>query len=83
MTYDCFIKIKSSVRKYRRFYLSDIYLYIMSEEKVKCRIALLKIKKIIVSETSGEIVLISDDKSILIDSLLIRSKVIRGVREGN
>ena len=45
--------MKDSIRKYRRLYISDVYLYVMSDEKVKCRIALLKIKKIIISDNSA------------------------------
>jgi len=66
-----------SVRKYRRIYLSDHYLYIMSEEKIKCKIPIGKMSKIFDSKNSAEFVIMAGDKAVLIDNLPLRDKMIR------
>lgn len=71
------------MRKYRKIYLSNIYLYVISEEKIKYKVAALKVKKIISSLNSSEFVLISDSKSILIDDLAMREKIKKELMELN
>jgi hypothetical protein len=50
---EVFVKVPKSVRKYRKIFLSDHYLYVMSDEKIKVKIAVGKMSKIIESENSG------------------------------
>jgi hypothetical protein len=67
--------VHKSIRKYRRIYLSNVYLYVLSEEKVKYKVAVLKLRKIIISLNSSEFVLLSDARSILIDDLALRERM--------
>ena len=55
----------------------------ISEEKIKYKVAALKVKKIISSLNSSEFVLISDSKSILIDDLAMREKIKKELMELN
>lgn len=47
----------------------------MSEDKVKHKIANIKIKKMIASLHSSEFVLLSDSKGVLLDDLALREKM--------
>jgi hypothetical protein len=49
--------VHKSIRKYRKVYLSSSYLYVISEEKVKYKMAILKIRKLVISQNSSECVI--------------------------
>lgn len=50
---ECHVKIHKSNRKYRKIYLSNLYLYVLSEAKVKYKVAILNISSLISSCFSG------------------------------
>jgi hypothetical protein len=69
---ECYVKIHKSIRKFRRIFLSNLYFYVLSEDRVKFKIPNLKISKLFISINSSEFVLVSDSRSVLIDDLSIR-----------
>lgn len=69
---ECYVKIHKSIRKFRRIFLSNLYFYVLSEDRVKFKISNLKISKLFISINSSEFVLLSDSRSVLIDDLSIR-----------
>jgi serine/threonine protein kinase len=77
------VKIHKSIRKFRRLYLSNVYLYVLSEDKIKFKVSALKVRKLISSLNSSEFVLLTDHKSLLIDDLALREKMKKELLELN
>lgn len=80
---ECFTKVHKSIRKYRKVYLSTFYLYVISEEKVKYKISILKIKKLVISQNSSECVIIGEGRALLIDDLILRERIRKDVMNIN
>ena len=71
------MKIHKGYRKCRNIFLSDFYFYVLTEDKVKYKLSLNKVTKVIVSSNSAEFVLLTSEKSVLIDNLNFRSATLK------